>query len=229
MWLETQQWMVMRSLWNPTQCCETILLTEEKWVKWTNTYILMCDSDKRGKRWMKTHGTCSRRMLFRAVSSSCDRSTESIWLPNSWMLWFKIEKYQICHKVLTARVFIFPLQLKQSPVWSTTFSRTQFTTHLSVTDGDVDDDVLVSRRDGRTIDWNAVDPLFVARNSHGRGLRKSEQNRHSWVRTVRSGDLFWLKLRIVRFGGVQCHRGTGETQTKNISYNIYKKISFSNV
>lgn len=26
-------------------------------------------------------------MLFRAVSSRSDRSTESIWLANSWMLW----------------------------------------------------------------------------------------------------------------------------------------------
>lgn len=33
------------------------------------------------------NGTCSSRMLFRAVSSSADRSTESIWLASSWMLW----------------------------------------------------------------------------------------------------------------------------------------------
>lgn len=47
--------------------------------------------------------------------------------------------------------------------------------HLSVAKGDVDDDVSVACCDGRAVDRNAVDSLFMAGNSYSGSLGEPEE------------------------------------------------------
>lgn len=161
------------SLWYRTQGREAILSGEtenkDEKLKWyANTTNPSLTSPG-----CKTHTddgqpTCSRRMLLSAVSSRSDRSTVSIWLANSWRLWInKLRDIWSCQH-----------ELERNRKLGLTLFAAWLRAHLSVAAGDVDDNVVVPCGDGRAVDWNAVNPLLVARNSHSRGFRKPEEMKH---------------------------------------------------